>query len=170
MKASMPAANAVELFWKLVTAIIVTCFSLMLIIMMIQVVSRYALGVAVPWTDEASRYFFLAEIFLGAALAQRHGEHISITILTDMLSEDTKRYFDAASDIICIVIAGMLLFGALDMMERTAGVYASTFRLSFSYVYMVQFIGILLMMLLFARDLYAKLFRRTRPAFDPEQE
>lgn len=156
MNTPSPLARAAELFWQLLTAVVVTCFSLMLVIMMIQVIARYALSVAVPWTDEASRYFFLAAIFLGAVLAQRRREHIRITILIDVLPEKARRILGAISDTICMVVAGMLLYGALIMMERTAGIYASTFQLSFSWIYAIQFAGIFAMMLLSCRDLLSQ--------------
>ncbi len=156
MNTPSPLARASELFWQLLTAIVVTCFALMLVIMMIQVIARYALSVAVPWTDEASRYFFLAAIFLGAVLAQRRREHIRITILIDVLPDRARRVLACVSDAICIGVAAMLLYGALVMMERTAGVYASTFELSFSWIYAIQFAGILAMLLLSCRDLFAQ--------------
>lgn len=156
MNTPAPLSRAVELFWQLVTAVVITCFSLMLAIMMIQVIARHALSVAVPWTDEASRYFFLAAIFLGAVLAQRRREHITITILTDALPARARRVLGGISDAICIGVAGMLLYGALAMMERTVGIYASTFELSFSWLYSIQFAGLFAMMLLSCRDLCAK--------------
>lgn len=159
MKTPTPLSTATALFWRLLTTIVVCCFSLMLVIMMIQVIARYALEVAVPWTDEASRYFFLAAIFLGAVLAQRQREHISITILTDILPDKVRRVLAAISDAVCITVAAMLVFGAFSMMERTAGIYASTFDLSFSWIYSIQLVGLALMMLLSCRDLFLKLFR-----------
>lgn len=156
MNTPSPLSRASELFWRFLTAVVVTCFSLMLVIMMIQVIARYALSVAVPWTDEASRYFFLAAIFLGAVLAQRRREHIRITILTEVLPDKARHVLAGISDAVCIGVAGMLLYGALVMMERTAGVYASTFELSFSWIYAIQFAGILAMMLLSCRDLFAQ--------------
>lgn len=156
MKTPSPLSRAAELFWQFLTAVVVACFSLMLAIMMVQVIARHALSVAVPWTDEASRYFFLAAIFLGAVLAQRRREHIAITILTDVLPAKVRRVLAGVSDAICIGVAAMLLYGALVMMERTAGIYASTFQLSFSWIYSIQFAGLLAMMLLSCRDLFAR--------------
>ena len=146
--------RAAELCWQLLTVVVVTCFSLMLVIMMVQVIARYALSAAVPWTDEASRYFFLAAIFLGAVLAQHRREHIRITILIDVLPEKVRHLLAGISDAVCIGVAAMLLYGSLVMMERTAGVYASTFQLSFSWIYAIQFAGLFAMMLLLCRDLY----------------
>ncbi|MFD2435870.1 TRAP transporter small permease [Modicisalibacter luteus] len=78
-------SSALAIFWSLLTTVVVTAFCLMLVVMAIQVISRYTLGLAVPWTDEVSRYLFLAEIFLGSVLALRYQEHIRVTIVTDRL-------------------------------------------------------------------------------------
>ena len=46
MKTAERITRAVDLFWKLLTGVVMSAFALMLIIMMIQVVSRYTLGIA----------------------------------------------------------------------------------------------------------------------------
>ena len=121
----------------------------MLVVMSIQVISRYTLGLAVPWTDEVSRYLFLAEIFLGSVLALRYHEHIRITIVTrptarqDGASCRGPRRPDRHRG-----AAHASWGGAWNMMGRTAGVFASTFPMSFSYLYLMQFIAALLMLIL----------------------
>lgn len=85
MTSSPTLSRALGAFWWLLTTVVVGAFGMMLLVMAIQVIARYALGVAVPWTDEVSRYLFLAEIFLGSVLALRYQEHIRITVVTDLL-------------------------------------------------------------------------------------
>ncbi|EPC00613.1 hypothetical protein L861_06645 [Litchfieldella anticariensis FP35 = DSM 16096] len=157
MKTAECVTRAVDFFWKLLTGIVMTAFALMLIIMAIQVISRYALGIAVPWTDEASRYLFLAEIFLGSVLALRYQEHIRITVVTDTLSPSLRNIAASIADVICILVLLMLVAGAWNMMDRTAGVMASTFRMSFSYIYLIQLISALLMITLLLGDLYQRI-------------
>ncbi|GGY06387.1 hypothetical protein GCM10007160_37370 [Litchfieldella qijiaojingensis] len=156
MKTAELVTRTVELFWKLLTGIVMTAFALMLIIMAIQVISRYVLGIAVPWTDEASRYLFLAEIFLGSVLALRYQEHIRITIVTDVLSPSLRNIATSVADVICVLVLLMLVVGAWNMMDRTAGIMASTFRMSFSYIYLIQLISALLMIGLLLQDLYQR--------------
>lgn len=153
MKTAERITHAIDLCWKLLTAVVMTAFALMLIIMAIQVISRYALGMAVPWTDEASRYLFLAEIFLGSVLALRYQEHIRITVVTDLLPTPLRHVANALADLVCMLVLLMLIVGAWNMMERTAGVMASTFNMSFSYIYLIQMVSALLMMGIFLSDL-----------------
>ena len=148
----------VDLFWRLLTAIVMTAFALMLVILAIQVVSRYALGIAVSWTDEASRYLFMVEIFLGSVLALRYQEHIKITLLTDIMGPRLRHISACAADVVCILVLLMLLLGSWNMMQRTTGVLASTFRMSFSYMYLLLVISSILMTGLLIGDLYRRLF------------
>ncbi|GAB3350991.1 TRAP transporter small permease [Chromohalobacter beijerinckii] len=166
MKNAERITYMVDLFWKLLTAIVMTAFALMLIIMAIQVISRYALGMAVPWTDEASRYLFLAEIFLGSVLALRLQEHIRITVVTDMLPRPLRHLAGILADIACMLVLLMLIGGAWNMMERTAGVMASTFDMSFSYIYLVQMISALLMMGILLVNLYRRIVSICLPVSD----
>ncbi|MBY5927324.1 MULTISPECIES: TRAP transporter small permease [unclassified Halomonas] len=157
MTTNSTLAKALGAFWWLLTAVVVGAFGLMLLVMGIQVISRYALGVAVPWTDEVSRYLFLAEIFLGSVLALRYQEHIRITIVTDLLSARAKRVAAMLADIVSILVLAMIMGGAFNMMERTAGVFASTFDMSFSYLYLMQLIAAGLMVLLLVEDFIERL-------------
>lgn len=157
MKTTERVTRAVDLFWQLLTGVVMTAFALMLIIMAVQVISRYVLGIAVSWTDEASRYLFLAEIFLGSVLALRYQEHIRITIVTDIMSPSLRNIAASVADVICVLVLLMLVVGAWNMMGRTAGVLASTFRMSFSYIYLIQLISALLMIGLLLGDLYRRI-------------
>lgn len=156
MTEANPLNRWLDVFWNSLTVVVSTCFVLMLVVMGVQVFARYSLGVAVPWTDETSRYFFLTQIFLGAVLAHRHGAHIRVNVLIDALPKHWRRWTGAVADLISIVVLILLMFGAIQMMERTTGIYASTFRLSFSYLYLIQAISMALMIMLCARDLYLK--------------
>lgn len=149
--------SLVAYFWRLLTLVVVTAFGLMLTVMAIQVISRYSLGIAVPWTDEVSRYLFLSEIFLGAVLALRYQEHIRITVVTDLLSPSLRRIAALLADLICIAVLIMMMGGSFNMMERTAGVFASTFDMSFSYLYLMQLIAAGLMILLLVEDIISRL-------------
>lgn len=156
MKTTDRITRALDLFWKLLTGVVMTAFALMLVIMAIQVISRYVLGIAVSWTDEASRYLFLGEIFLGSVLALHYQEHIRITIVTDILSPSLRNIAASVADVICLLVLLMLVVGAWNMMARTAGVMASTFQMSFSYIYLIQMISALLMIGLLLGDLYRR--------------
>ena len=53
------------------------------------------------------------------------------------------------------LVSAMLVYGAIHMMKVTKGVYASTFNMSFSYLYLIQISGIVLFSLLVLRDMFS---------------
>ncbi|MEF2552585.1 TRAP transporter small permease [Aurantimonas sp. A2-1-M11] len=136
-------------------------FIAMLVVMFVQVASRYALGIGVPWTDETSRFLFIAEIFLGAAIAQRHGAQIRITILLDLMSPRIRRWFDILGDVLTAGIAILVVAGAFEMMGQTQNVSASTIPVSYANLYLVQAVGLIMLIALLLKDI-ADAFRGTR--------
>ena len=142
MKSHINTKNFMDVCWDIVSAVVLFCFSTMLILMVLQVVFRYVLRVSVPWTDEVARSFFIWQIFLGAALAHRYSGHIQITILLDRLSSSKRRIFDFVIELFNFTVSGVILYGSIKMMFRTYGIFLSTVPISFSYVYLALALGI----------------------------
>ncbi|EAU41628.1 C4-dicarboxylate transport system permease small protein [Fulvimarina pelagi HTCC2506] len=149
--------RAVHVFWSTLDVLVVAMFIGMLVVMFVQVASRYALGIGVPWTDETSRFLFIGEIFFGAAIAQRYGAQIRITVLLDVLPDRARLALETLADILMAVIALLVAYGAVGMAQRTSSVTASTLPISFSYLYYVQATGLVLLVLLVLRDIGARI-------------
>jgi len=66
--------------WTIVVAI-----SVMVGLVALQVLLRYAFNTSLGWTDETSRLAFVWAIFLGIPLGIRRGSHIGIEFLTSQL-------------------------------------------------------------------------------------
>lgn len=100
-------------------------------------------------------------------LALRYQEHIRITVVTDLLPASAQRWAAVAADAISILVLLMIMGGAFNMMERTAGIFASTFDMSFSYLYLMQLVAAGLMALLLVEDLIVRL--RGKPPTLPDE-
>ena len=135
-------------FWKVLSNLVLLCFSSMLVIMVLQVLFRYVLKISVPWTDEAARSLFIWEIFLGCALAQRGRNHIRITIFIDRLQLRTRKWVELGIDIFNSLILIVILIGSVQMMWKTYGILLSAIPVSFTYVYLSLTIGAGIMLLL----------------------
>lgn len=145
-------------FWFAVEAAMILAFISMLVVMFIQVVSRHALAVGVPWTDETSRFLYIAQIFLGLSIAQRYGQHIRITVALDLMGPRLRRITEAFADLLTALICILLIVGAVEMMRKSGNALASTLPLPMSAIYGVQCVGIALYALLVLKDLRDKLF------------
>lgn len=149
-------------FWSLIEAATIVAFLAMLAVMFVQVASRYALGVGVPWTDETSRYLFVAQIFLGGAVAERYGAHVRITIFLDLLPDRARLVMEMLGGVLVLAIAAALIVGCVRMIASTSNVAASTIPITMAWVYAVQGLGIGLYALLVGRDLGRRLAAATR--------
>jgi TRAP-type C4-dicarboxylate transport system permease small subunit len=52
---------------------------------LLEIFRRYVLGVSFEWQQDAVTYFTLSGVFLYFGIAQRHGAHLSVTVVPEVL-------------------------------------------------------------------------------------
>lgn len=76
------------------------------------------------WSEEVQSACFMWIAFLGAGVAFRHGAHVSIDMLVDLIPARTRRYFELVIGIIvtlllCYVLYLSLIYvGQLHMLNK----------------------------------------------------
>lgn len=91
------------------------------IIVAMQVITRYLLKVPLPWSEEIARYMFLWLTWVGASFATKEGRHVSIDVIYQKLPPNGQ--------LVCSVIFKLVWLGFLIVMARlslklTASVYS----------------------------------------------
>ncbi|MGD6902802.1 TRAP transporter small permease [Bacillus infantis] len=71
----------------------VASFSGVIIVVMIQIMSRYLPYTAI-WTEELTRYLFLYAICFGAPLALLRGEFINVDLIFTKMSHNVRRFYE----------------------------------------------------------------------------
>jgi TRAP-type C4-dicarboxylate transport system permease small subunit len=66
--------------WRIVDGVLFITVSGMLVVIVIQVISRI-IGRSVPWTEEMTRYLFLWTINFGMVMGMRNADHASVNIV-----------------------------------------------------------------------------------------
>jgi len=66
-------------------------YLLMTLLAVAQVVTRYILNVPMPWAEETIRYLFIWVTYLGAALATRYREQISVDLADWVIEKMSAR-------------------------------------------------------------------------------
>jgi TRAP-type C4-dicarboxylate transport system permease small subunit len=151
--------------WRLLEAAVLTAFAVMVVLVIAQVFFRYILQVSVPWTEEAARWIYAWQIFLGSALAARRGLHLRATFLLDRFPSRLRAVVDFAIGLAGLLFLAGIVWGALIMMRATYGVEAGSFPVSTSYLYLAIPVSLAIMLALTARDLLrdcAAFFRQDR--------
>jgi TRAP-type C4-dicarboxylate transport system permease small subunit len=89
----------------LLSAIFLICF--------FEVILRYVFAASLPWYDELVGYLLVWLTFLGAVLAQSHGQHIGIENLVERAPARFRRVLELASHgVLAGVHLVLLVYGA----------------------------------------------------------
>lgn len=89
------------------------------VMLIVEVITTSFLAWSQPWAVEYSGYFLCASLFAGSGWALRHGGHIRVTILTQMLPEATRRLADLLATVFAIGVAGFMSWACIDNAIRT---------------------------------------------------
>jgi TRAP-type C4-dicarboxylate transport system permease small subunit len=82
---------------------------------LIEIFRRYVLGVSFEWQQDAVTFFILSGVYLYFSISQRHGEHLSVTVVTESLDALGPRARRAADVIrlIALVISFVFLLAVV---------------------------------------------------------
>jgi TRAP-type transport system small permease protein len=141
----------IRLIWKVIDVAALTAFVMMLVLVTSQVVFRYVLRVSVPWTEEAARWFYAWQVFLGSALAMRARIHLQITVLLDRFSGRPRAFLDLLSALTGLGFLAGIIWGSLLMIRAVYPVQAGSFPVSTSYLYLSIPVGLIAMLALAAQ-------------------
>lgn len=112
-------------FFRVVDTVVKTVMVVLLVALLLavgaNVFGRFVLNQSLPSSAELARFLFIWVIFLGAALAHLHNEHIAVTLLTDRLRPSTRRWFVVLQELIILVVVVALLLSALEVMAISPG-------------------------------------------------
>ncbi|ACV69605.1 TRAP transporter small permease [Desulfohalobium retbaense] len=76
----------------------VSTSALMVACLIIQVSARWFTGGGIAWTEELSRFSFLATVIVSAALVAKHGSHVRITAQFLVFSYKVRLFFRVVAD------------------------------------------------------------------------
>lgn len=155
--------NLSQLLWRVIDVTALTAFAVMLVLVTSQVVFRYVLEVSVPWTEEAARWFYAWQVFLGSALAMRSRIHLQITVLLDRFSGRPRAALDLLSALAGLGFLVGIIWGSLLMIRAVYPVQAGSFPVSTSYLYLSIPVGLIAMVALAARDVAGSARELFRP-------
>ena len=82
--------------------IMVAWFALVIVVMTLQVISRYVFGSPIKWSEEFARYSFVWISYLGCAYCVGADGHTSITALKERLSEKGQKVLTIVGNVIMI--------------------------------------------------------------------
>ncbi|MBN8202008.1 MULTISPECIES: TRAP transporter small permease [Bacillaceae] len=93
---------------RILAFLTVMSFSGVIIVVTIQIMSRYLPYTAI-WTEELTRYLFIYSICFGAPLALLRGEFINVDLILAKMSHAFRRYYEIGIYLLIILLSGVLV-------------------------------------------------------------
>ena len=87
---------------KIICGIMFVTFTLMTVLIFMQVVFRYLLEQPLSWSEEGARYLLIWATYAGASIAFYEGKHINATLFTDLFSIRVKAALLFVADVFCL--------------------------------------------------------------------
>lgn len=105
----------------LVKSLMVLLLVLLLFAVGANVFGRFVLNQSLPATSELARFLFIWVIFLGAALAHLHREHIAVTLFVERMPRRVQRWFVVLQELIILTVVVALLVSAYEVLTTQPG-------------------------------------------------
>ena len=109
----------------------------MSIILFVQVVFRFVLHAALPWSEEASRYLLVWTAFIGGAYGVRRGAHIGIEAFALLLPKKAQKVLNIFVLVVSTVVCCVILKYGIDIVstQLSKGQLSPAMRIPMGYMY-----------------------------------
>ncbi|MDR1519366.1 MAG: TRAP transporter small permease [Planctomycetota bacterium] len=104
---------------RLVNIFMVGIFSLVFLVVLIQIFFRYVLGSPLVWSEELSRFIFIWVSLVGWVQAIRSGSHIRITFIEERLPAGLQKAIRVLFQLCVMVFFVLLIWLGCLMVSRT---------------------------------------------------
>lgn len=108
---------------------------LMVVIILAQVVLRYAFADSFIWGEEMARFMMIAAALIGAVIAHAYGSHIRFELLEHVLPKHVHHAMTIVGEMISLSIALGLLYAGYELAEFNADQQSLTTGISMLYIY-----------------------------------
>ncbi len=128
-----------QLVARLLTAISVLVFVVLLIDVLWGVLTRYAFGHQAPWSEELARLLLVWLSMLGTALAYGQHSHLGVDILLQNITPEARRLAEIAIHAIVLTfVAAVMVYGGTQLfLERLdAGQVMATLPVRKAWMYL----------------------------------
>ena len=137
----------IDMLNKAVGVIVTIMLAVMSLLILMQVISRFAIEHPYAWTEELARYLMIYSVFLGAALALRQHKMIAVEIIAESLKPKARKMMKIGIMILTVVFLIILLKQGLNMLPIVSRQSSSALGWSMDKAYMAIPIGAALMII-----------------------
>lgn len=123
----------------------IVCFSLMFIVFLIQIFSRYLLNRPLFWADELVNVSYVWAVIISASYVLRNKRHITFPIIYDKLGRRGKAIFKISGNLIIIVALFACLYSSFDYLHYLRRDATPVLRIPVNGIYLSLLMSFVLM-------------------------
>jgi TRAP-type C4-dicarboxylate transport system permease small subunit len=105
---------------------LVLCIAVMVVVIFMQVLMRYAFNNSLYWSEELARFLFVWVSWIGISLGQKKGEHIVITLVADRFKGKANAIFLAIGNVFTLAILVVLFIKGVEVTDKIASIATTT--------------------------------------------
>jgi TRAP-type C4-dicarboxylate transport system permease small subunit len=132
---------------RIVCRVCVALFVAILLTMVLQIAFRYVLAAPLTWTEELARYLYIWACWLGAPVALRRGNHVTIVVVAERLPGVLGRGVAIGCHLLALAFLGQVAIQGAILAVRSHTVEAITLPIPWSVIYAVAPLSAVLMSL-----------------------
>ena len=118
--------------------------AMVMFLVLLQVFYRYALNNPIGWTQEISVFCTMIIVMLGAAIAFKRGEHISISFFVELLPEKLQKVVTVISNLVSIVFLVTLSYQSWLLSKKAMMQISPTSGIPLGYIILFVTVGMAL--------------------------
>jgi TRAP-type transport system small permease protein len=118
---------------KLFTSVLLAA---MVLVILVQVASRYALDLSLAWSEETGRYLFVWICLFGASLAYRLGQHSGYESLVAALPPGVGRWVTKGVHVLVAVFSIIVVVSSDELIKAGMGQLTPATEFRIAYVYL----------------------------------
>src|SRR5690625_1317409 len=121
----------------------VTLLLVTVVTVLAQVVTRYIIGMPLPWTEEVSRLSLVCAVYAGTVPAYLRGEHIMVDFFVRLLPKPLMVLYVMLLKAVTVVVVGYIAWGAYLQMHATSHMMLIALpKVSISLIYGLKFLAL----------------------------
>jgi len=150
--------KVLDITYDIIKKICIVVFALTVVLGIIQVLSRYVVGLSIPFSEEINRFMFVWVVMLGSSLVMRDKTHAAITILIHYMPKGLAKVFKIGVYLISIGFLVLLFYYGIKMTSITHVQPAPASKIPMSYAYAAIPMGALFMLVFGLENLVREIF------------
>lgn len=132
------------------------------VLLFIQIISRYVFNNSISWSEELARYMFVWQCWLGISYSTKKGTHLRITMIQKLLNDKMKIALEVFITLVWMGFCVYLIYRGFELAAMTAryGQISTAMKLPMQYCYASIPVGAGLMLIRLIEKAYITWFRK----------